>query len=210
MNKPSSCRSRFLALTALALAFAGATARPESLWRDNARGLVADRRAAAVGDILTIIVQETSTATKDNNTKTAKKSGIDASIASLFFSPQASTLATKGGKLPALKFDNSSTFAGGGSVNNSEKIVARVAVRVIDAQPNGNLLIEGTRQTAVAGETQDIILRGTVRPADILANNTVYSYNVADATIRIVAKGGVSDSQKKGWATRVWDKLSPF
>jgi flagellar basal body L-ring protein FlgH len=43
-----------------------------------------------------------------------------------------------------------------------------------------------------------------------MSNNTVYSYNVADATIRIVSHGVVTDSQRKGWFHRVWDKFSPF
>jgi flagellar basal body L-ring protein FlgH len=49
-----------------------------------------------------------------------------------------------------------------------------------------------------------------VREPDVMANNTVYSYNVADATIQIVSKGQLSDSQNKGWFTRIWDKVSPF
>jgi flagellar L-ring protein precursor FlgH len=83
-------------------------------------------------------------------------------------------------------------------------------VRVIDVLPNQNLVIEGKRQTSFGGETQDIILRGIVRPADITANNTVFSYNVADATIKFSGKGAVSETQRKGWFTRVWEKLTPF
>ena len=48
-------------------------------------------------------------------------------------------------------------------------------------------------QTAFANETQDIILRGIVRPADITAGNTVFSYNGADVTIRIVSMGAIPD-----------------
>jgi flagellar L-ring protein precursor FlgH len=45
---------------------------------------------------------------------------------------------------------------------------------------------------------------------DILANNTLYSYNIADAQVQIQTKGALTDSQKKGWFNRVWDKVSPF
>jgi len=182
----------------------------DTLWREDSRPIVADRRAGRVGDLLTILVQQSTVTTKDNNTKTAKSTGVDASVGSFLFSPTASSFATKGGKLPALKFDAKNEFSGGGSINNSEKIVDRIAVRVIDTQPNGNLIFEGTRQTSFAGEVLDAILRGTVRPEDITANNTVYSYNVADATIRFVSKGAVTDSQRKGWVTKIWDKVTPF
>jgi len=53
-------------------------------------------------------------------------------------------------------------------------------------------------------------LRGTIRQDDIAANNTVYSYNISDATIKIVSKGTITDAQRKGWAHKFWDKFSPF
>ena len=184
----------------------------DSLWNEKAtpRPIVADKKAVAVGDILSIVVQESSTATKDNSTKTSKKSAVDASISSFLYSPAASGLLTQKGALPAMKFDASQSFDGGGKINNAEKIVARVAVIVIDVMPNGNLLVEGKRQTSFSGETQDVILRGVVRPADIAGNNTVFSYNVADATIKFISKGVTTDSQRKGWFTRIWEKVTPF
>jgi flagellar L-ring protein precursor FlgH len=186
-------------------------AQADSLWIDGlSRSMVSDKRAYAVGDILHILVQENTSASKNNNTKTSKKSDLDAKLMSFFYSPGASSLLTKKGQMPALKFGSSSSFDGGGKIDNSERIAARIAVVVVDTLPNGNLVVEGRRQTVIAGETQDIVLRGLVRPADINPNNTVYSYNVAEATIRLVSKGAVSDSQRKGWFHRLWDKVTPF
>jgi flagellar L-ring protein precursor FlgH len=186
-------------------------AAAESLWQQgSAQNMVGDKRAAGLGDILSILVQESSTASKDNSTKTSKKTALDAKIDSFFYSPGASGLLTQKGQLPALKFSSSHDFDGGGTINNSEKIVARIAVRVVDVLPNQSLVIEGKRQTSFGGETQDIVLRGVVRPADISANNTVFSYNVADATIKFTGKGSVSETQRKGWFTRVWEKVTPF
>jgi flagellar L-ring protein precursor FlgH len=183
----------------------------ESLWKDGtSRNMVADKRAAAVGDILSIVVQENSTASKDNSTKTAKSSSADASISSFLYGPANSGLLTRKGQYPALKFSAKSDYEGGGQINNMEKIIARIAVQVIDVLPNGNLVVEGRRTTAFSGETQEAVLRGVVRPADITAANTVFSYHVADASIKFVSKGSVSNVQKKGWFTRFWDKISPF
>ena len=211
MKARYSFSSKTAALGALLLLCLPPALRADSLWQDgNSRSMAGDKRAAALGDILSIVVQETSTASKDNSTKTAKKTGVDASIDSFFYSPGASSLLTKKGQLPALKFSSSHDFDGGGTINNSEKIVARIAVRVVDVLPNQNLVIEGKRQTSFGGETQDILLRGVLRPADITANNTVFSYNVAEATIRFSGKGTVSETQRKGWFTRVWEKVTPF
>lgn len=183
----------------------------QSLWKEGAsRSMVSDKRAADVGDILTIIVQENNTASKDQNTRTSKESGINAAIEAFLFSPDASKLLTHNGKMPSIKLNAKQNFDGGGKISNAEKVTARIATRVVDVLPNGNLVIEGTRQISFSGETQDAILRGVVRTEDIAANNTVFSYNVADATIKYVSKGTVTDNQRKGWFTRVWEKVTPF
>lgn len=189
----------------------GLSAPAQSLWQaESSRSIVADKRAAAVGDLLTILVQENNTASKDNSTKTAKSTAIDASISTFLYSPAASSFLTKNGAMPAMKLNSSQDFDGGGKISNSERMTARITVRVVDVLPNKNLVIEGRRTTSFSGETQDAVLRGVVRAEDITPSNTIFSYNVADATIKYVSTGTLSDNQRKGWFTRVWEKLTPF
>jgi len=200
-----------VALAAIGGGLLPAMVRADSLWvAGQATAMVSDKRAVRAGDILHILVQESNSTSKNNNTSTKKSSDVDAKIATFLYSPAGSSFLTKNGQMPALKFNSSYGFDGGGKIENSEKIAARVAVVVVDVLPNSNLVIEGRRQTSFSGETQDIILRGLVRPADIAANNSVYSYNVADASIKFVSKGVVTDSQRKGWFQRIWEKVTPF
>jgi flagellar L-ring protein FlgH len=183
----------------------------QSLWTDDAaRSMFSDNRAHAVGDILTIMVQENTASTIQNNTRTSKSASVDAAINSFLYSPGASGLLTHNGKLPALNLGAKQSFDGGGQINNAERITTRIAVRVVDTLPNGNLIIEGRRQTKISGETTDAILRGVVRSEDITAHNTIFSYHIADASIHYLSKGTVSDSQRKGWFLRIWDKITPF
>ena len=100
--------------------------------------------------------------------------------------------------MPAIQYNSDLKHDGSGAINNSETIVAHVAVKVMDVLPNHNLVVEGRRETAFSSERQTIVLRGIVRPEDVQADNTVLSYNVADATIQITGRGTVSDSQRKG------------
>jgi flagellar L-ring protein FlgH len=194
-----------LALTVPANTFA------QSLWHDEvSRPMFADKRATSVGDIITIVVSETSSASKNNQTKTEKNSSLSAAIASFLYSPGASGFLTKKGQLPAIQYNSDIKHDGGGSINNTETVVAKIAVRIVDVLPNHNLVVEGRRETAFSGEKQTIVLRGTVRQDDVTSLNTVFSYNVADATIQIIGKGAVTDTQRKGWFTRIWDKLTPF
>jgi flagellar L-ring protein precursor FlgH len=203
--------STVVALVLLTMQFGNLAA--DSLWKDGSSrpvSMFADKKARAVGDIITIVIQENNGATRQNNTSTSKKASTDASIASFLYSPAASGLLTRKGTLPALKYSSDNEFAGGGQINNQETITAQLAVRVVDVLPNGNLVIEGHRQTEFSGEKQDAVLRGTVRADDIAANDTVFSYNILDATIQFVSKGTITDNQRKGWFTRVLDKVNPF
>jgi flagellar L-ring protein precursor FlgH len=194
-----------LALLALPACFYSA-ACAQSLWHDDTRPMFCDKRAAAVGDILTIIVSEISSAAKNNATTTEKSSSWTAAVSSFLFP---GFLSYKG-SMPAVQYNSDLKHAGTGAINNSETIVAQVAVKVMDVLPNRNLVVEGRRETSFGGEHQTIVLQGIVRPEDISSTNTISSCNVADATIQIVGKGAVTDSTRKGWFTRILDKVIPF
>ena len=136
-------------------------------WNDQAGSLVADIRAHSVGDILTIIIQETKNTSKNTSKATNKTSGVDAGIEAFLFSPNASSLLTKKGQLPSMKLNGTSSFESDGNVSSSERINTRLSVRIIDMLPNHQYLVEGSQKTSFGGEAQDVVLRGVVRRADI-------------------------------------------
>jgi flagellar L-ring protein precursor FlgH len=206
----SLCNARNLAaaLFILQLTKLGA----DSLWKEDMSptSVFADKKAHRVGDIVTVVIQENNGTSRNNNTTTARTSSIDASVSSFLYPAGATGLLTKKGQLPAMSMTGANSFNGGGTIADQETINAQIAVKVIDVLPNGNLVLEGRRQTAFSGEKMEAVLRGTVRYDDITSTNTVFSYNIADASIQYVSHGAITDSQKKGWFTTVWDKFSPF
>jgi flagellar L-ring protein FlgH len=216
MNKRSSFYSSGVAISLFLMLSGPWRAGADSLWRDDSSvNMHSDKRAHAVGDVVTILVQESIVSSKGNNTTTSRKASVNSQMNSFFYPPGTASFAlsrllTKGGAYPSMNLTSDNEFNGGGSVNNSEQITARVTVRVVDVLPNGNLIVEGRRFTDFASEKQDIVMRGVVRPEDITPNNTVYSYNVADVTITMQQRGVVTDAQHKGWFFRIWEKFSPF
>ncbi len=202
-----------LAITTTLLALLPALAPAQSLWRDeSSRSMFIDKRGTSVGDIVTILVEESSTANKNNETKTERQSSLSAAITSFIYPPNGagSGLLSHGGQMPAMAYNSDHKHDGSGSISDAETIVAKIAVRVLDVLPNGNLMLEGKRETSFSGEHQTIILHGVVRADDVQSDDTVFSYNVADATIQIIGRGTVTDSQNKGWFNRIWDKVNPF
>ena len=81
---------------------------------------------------------------------------------------------------------------------------------IADVLPNGNLVLEGARRVSFSGETQHVVLRGIVRPADISPANTVLSTNIAEARLEFLSEGELSSAQKRGWLSKLYQMLRPF
>ena len=77
-----------------------------------------------------------------------------------------------------------------------------MSARIVEVDSAGNLNIEGKRTTKINGETQTIIIKGFVRPVDILPNNSVYSYSILDLTLTIEGDGTISKTQEPGLITK--------
>ncbi len=201
-------------LLALLLGLAAAAGvQGESLWTTSLQsehGLTADRKAGRTGDILTITVQESATAQNSQQRKDSRTSALQDAVGQFLFSAAASKFGTHNGELPAMNLTGSSSFNGGGQVNNSQTASASAAVLVVDVLPNGNLVIEGIHLVTFAGETQYVVLHGLVRPDDIASNNTILSTNIADARIEFYNQGSLTDMQNRGWLSKLYEKLRPF
>jgi flagellar L-ring protein precursor FlgH len=221
--------------------------RAGSLWREavtDERGMFADKKARRIGDIVTVEVDEQIVF---NNSKVLNRAretdatpGLLGQLANSLInsvsSDKASTAAgdpvrrkfplnllpktrADAAKLNILDPTNSNYESGNNArMENTQRIRFMMAVQVIDALPNGNLVIEGVKQIGFSNERQFISLRGIIRPTDILfgmraATNvapTILSRHIADARYEVVSEGALSDAAKRGWLQRLDDKITPY
>jgi flagellar L-ring protein precursor FlgH len=180
-----------------------------SLWQGASGGLVEDFKARAKGDILTVVISETASASKEATTGTSRASTVAAGIPNLM-GLETSGISKWMDLSKLVNASASSKFDGSGSTTRKENLNATITARVIDVLPNGNMLIEGRRNVLVNNEDQIIVLTGTVRPRDITPENMVNSAFVADARIAYSGKGIISDRQQPGWLMGIMDKVWPF
>ena len=202
--------SSLLPFAALALAVAS-PADAGSLWPTGSgseRSMIADRKASRAGDILTIIVDESAVAQSSQSKKSSRDSSLNDSVTQFLYAN--SRALTHNGGLPGLQLGGKSSYSGGGDVSNSQSLSARAAVLVTDVLPNGNLVIEGARVVTFSGETQYVVLHGLVRNDDVARDNTVTSSNIADARVEFYSEGQLTDAQKRGWFSKLYEKLRPF
>ena len=183
-----------------------------SLFVDVKSDFYGDLRARQVGDIITIEIVENSKAKKKNDTKAERKNTYVAGIGNLMgyesqFPPQRGenkTPSTLVGANFQSKHDATS------ELTKEDTMTSSIGCTVIELLPNGNLVVRGSREVQVNGETQYIVLEGTVRQSDVTAKNTVMSTQLADARIHYTGRGVLSDKQQPGWLARLLDHVWPF
>jgi flagellar L-ring protein precursor FlgH len=195
---------------AILLAAGAASLQAGSIWPAEGTGMVADHKAAHVGDIVTVVVQESANASSSQNKEATRKSSVNDAVQQFLFPPAVSGLGTHAGQLPSFQISGNSDYTGGGQVSNSQSVSSQAAVLVTDVLPNHNLIIEGVRLVSFSGETQYVVLHGIVRPDDITSSDTVLSSNIAEARVEFVNKGTLIDAEKTGWLQRIYDLLRPF
>ena len=171
-----------------------------------------DLKAYRVGDIVTVNVVESSSASKEAATTLGKDSNISAGISALlgweYSVPHNQKNAFSPSSMIGAKTAHS--FKGSGQTTRKENLTAQISARVVQVLPNGDLAIRGSREVAVNYEKQFIILEGIIRPSDISTDNTVLSSYIADARISYTGKGVVSEKQKPGWMSRILTHVWPF
>jgi len=157
--------------------------------------LFSDLRAHAVGDIVTIEIVEVAQASNEMSTQTQKsqENNIDASGSGpLDFIP-----------LTGLKSEINNDYSGKGKTTSKGNLKAKMTARIVEVLPNGNFLIEGSRVVDVNGDKQMTILTGVIRPEDITPQNTVYSYNIAEAQISYKGRGPANSGARPGILARI-------
>jgi flagellar L-ring protein FlgH len=169
--------------------------------------LFRDIKAHAANDIVTIQIVESSAATNSANTATNRKGNVDVS-ATGFFGLEAGNQQLNFAKI--LNGQSNLNFAGTGSTSRSGTLEAWLTARVCEVLPNGDLVIEGTKDVTINRERQTLRIRGVVRQRDVTPNNVVLSTAIAHMEVQFDGKGIVTDANKPGWLYWLFNKILPF
>lgn len=164
-------------------------------------GLFEDIRAHRVGDIITIILQERTNATKRASTTTAKESEMDIAVPTLFGQP----VLHRGNPILNASVAATRDFTGEGDSEQSNSLTGRVSVTVTEVLSNGNLMVRGEKLLTLNQGSEHIRISGIVRTADVTPDNTVLSTQVANARIVYGGQGVLAEANSKGWLQRLFD-----
>ena len=193
----------------------GAATTEGSLWDETASNfLFRDNKAQQIGDLVTILITESSTASNKATTDLGRESNFSAGIDN-FWGLETRLTKIHGNEeinpSALMKASSKNEFKGSGSTTRSDKLSSTMTAMVVEVLPNRNLIIEGNKVVKVNSDVQKMKLRGIIRPDDITSSNTILSTSIANAEISYHGRGGVlHDKQHPGWLTRVLDWVWPF
>jgi len=171
-------------------------AEAKSLWSDRNWNMFADKKARNVGDILTIVISESTTQTASKSRSNSKEGSVNIGAGTGIFKFLATAAAS-----------GSDSFTATGTASDTSSFSGQITVTVVEVLPNDNMVVEGTQSIWQNRDEHKITLRGIVRRDDVTMNNTVLSSRVADATIKFDGKGPLNAKQRQGILTQIFNIL---
>ncbi len=171
-------------------------------------GLIGDKTAARPGDLITIVIQESQELRNQETSDLKRESDLDYSLNAFNIKPNMFST------LPSYASSSNDQFKGTAQYEKSGAFTARVTAMVVDALPNGNLVVSGRREIRIDQETKLIEFSGVVRRYDIRPDNTVTSELVADARVSYQGSGPLTRTTNRhglgGFLHRAFVWLWPF
>ncbi|MEN3276803.1 MAG: flagellar L-ring protein FlgH [Massilia sp.] len=172
------------------------------VFSSDALSLTSDARAYRVGDVVTVILQETTQASKRAGTSFNKGSSVGVTPLGIL----GRTFGKTGVDISADR-----SFAGDATSTQQNALSGALTVIVQEVLPNGLLRVAGEKNMTLNQGEEFVRLKGYVRAADVDADNQVSSLRVANARIAYSAKGVLADANQAGWLTRFFTgPLMPF
>ena len=181
----------------------------------NGRDLFGDLRSyqaadIQVGDLITVLLNETTQASRTSGLSTSRESTNDAIGLN-----QKNAIVKKLGRgvgfFTDVKTDGSTiTSDGSGTAGQAASLTGSISAMVVEVLGNGNLVIVGEKQLALTEGSEFIQVKGIIRPADIQPDNTILSQRIANAQISYRGSGDLASATKPAWLTALLYNVWPF
>ncbi|MFK7758916.1 MAG: flagellar basal body L-ring protein FlgH [Phycisphaerales bacterium] len=164
-------------------------------------------------DIITIIIDETSSQTSSQTLETTKESEGTVRVNAMVDLLQLLELRVGPGRLNnETIFDASAEreFTGEGDYARQDRFNAQITATVVEVKPNGSLVLQANKRIAKDEEIQMLVIAGMARSEDITRQNTILSSQLANLTLSVQNEGDVKKAAEKGIITEFFDLLFAF
>jgi len=166
-----------------------------SLFQQRSISLYEDPKPYRIGDVLTIILQESTSASKTAETSTKKEDSLVIASPTIF----GATPTYKGNSMFEMNIVPEREFTGEADSTQSNSLTGEITVTVVDILPNDNLVVQGEKWFILNQGKEYIRIAGVIRPLDVKPDNTLLSSKLADAQIAYSGEGFLADANNQGW-----------
>ncbi len=164
--------------------------------------LIVGNRARKLGDMVTIVLLESTNTSKSTSGDTARDGNASilppATGILSFLNPSSLNASANG------------SFSGGGSAAQQSQLTGTVTVTIATIYPNGTAEVVGEKLMSLSQGDEWVQFAGRIRLVDIDVDNTLPSSRVANARIIYGGSGAVQQASRPGWLSRFFTALSPF
>ena len=179
-------------LSALLLACLPLAAAATSLYKPATyQPLTSDLRMRKVGDLITVMVYESASASTTANTSVGRAANVGLELQG-----------TGTGVSYAAGINAANQTDGRGRTQREGKVLAQITVTIKAITAGGDLLIGGEQLLDINNERQQIAVEGRIRPQDVSDTNVVLSTRIANAKISYSGQGDLADKQRPAWWQR--------
>ncbi|MFA5879545.1 MAG: flagellar basal body L-ring protein FlgH [Candidatus Margulisiibacteriota bacterium] len=178
----------------------------DAIWKSGIPSLYSTTKPIHVGDIVMIYISEASTAVQEAGTKTSKSSNLS----STFFDSWSQVAQVLGvsqllKKQQQYKIGGGDDYTGAGQTSRKHKVEAVLTATVKEVFDNGTVRIGGEHQIKVNDENEVLTISGIIRIEDITSDNTIFSYQMANADVSVKGTGVVASKQTPGLLTQLFN-----
>ncbi len=164
-----------------------------------------DRRARHVGDLVTIQIVESLTASQISKSTVNRNSSASTAI-----TPPLPGLIGVDLKNLEMAAKTNNDFSGKGGTEAANTFSGSIATTVIDVLPNGNLVVAGEKQIGINQNVDVMRFSGTVDPKLLQPNNVITSLQVSNLRVESRGRGAQGEAQTVGWLSRFFLNFHPF
>jgi len=180
-------------LTLLVITLLSGIASAGDLYKaDTFTPLASDIRSFRVGDAITVMIVESSSAESQADSTANRETQMSANVTTLH------------AKTPGVGLDLKRQNAGQADTTRAGQLQAEISVRIQEVAANGDLIVRGSQKILINGEQQRISVAGTVRPIDVSSDNVVLSTRLTDSEIEYSGKGFIERNQQESWISRLF------